>query len=189
MENDVDFNALINLDGQSYFCPNTFCPVTCSCFNVLFNFYPSTMSWLIMEAQWTESESPPPCTETRTPPGLWPRFTTWTTGRPRTRRSTMEPMRRTTSCPAAWVALSTTHLRETRTKSTGVDIVVIIITIIVPSSLLWANRNNSKWNVVGYFLTDKNTNFHVAVWLKARMTFYIKYLFFNLATNPHHGIK
>lgn len=94
-------------------------PATCS--NVISNFSLSTMSWLITEARWTEWESLPPCTGTRTPPGPCPRSTTWATGRPRTQRSTTEPTRRTTSCPAAWAAPWTTRWRGTRTRSTGAD--------------------------------------------------------------------
>lgn len=89
------------------------------------NFHSSMMSWLITEARWTES--PAPCTETRTHPGPYRSSTTWVTGLPHTRHSTTEPTLRTTS----WAAPSATHSRETRTKSTGADTAANIIIIII----------------------------------------------------------
>lgn len=68
----------------------------------------STMSWPTMVVGWTELDSRRLCMETRMLPGRFRKSTTWTTVRLHIQPSTMEPTHPTTSCPAAWAALSTT---------------------------------------------------------------------------------
>lgn len=79
----------------------------------------STKTLPTMVAGWMELGFRRRCTGTRTRLGPCRRFIIWITGHHHMPTNTTGPTHRTASCPAAWAQLSTTHLKETRTKFTG----------------------------------------------------------------------